>query len=503
MLDWVNFGQVSAERDSLLREYFYDTGILEKVTGSPFHFLVLGRKGAGKTAVFRRFDKDFDKYLSMNDCSIALSLENYDWNVHQLLSNPHKADALAYIESWKFVIFIEVLAVIEELKLGNKDTRKLSRLVSTIYGSPTPSFREVIGAKLFRLSKLRLPGGSVSLDEDAFSQLAVSGGEVEFSDIKNDSDLRDKLSTNVGSLVRYIEKGLESFFKSREGRIFVSFDRLDEAWVEGSVDAMKPLLSGLVGAAESITQNFNDTIRPIVFLREDIFDSLDVNDKNKLRSDCGELLAWSNDGLNRMILERVNYFAKEAGAAEVQHVNDLFNKEKMRQQRRPFDYLVLRTMMRPRDLIKFLQLTVENMKERRDDPFDDTEVDEHSLEVQSIYNAEQAYSDWLKDEVFDEWKTQYPEIEKLFDSIMSVGATVFSPEDFLGAIKKQGLSSDPLEVRGYLRFLYDNSIIGFKVGKSQLWKFKCFAASQAFQESEQYKVHDGLIRGLHLKEPRS
>ena len=74
MLNWIEFGQVAAERDELLSEYFFDTGILENVSKSKFQFLVLGRKGAGKTAVFRRFHEDYDKYLDVGDCSAALSL---------------------------------------------------------------------------------------------------------------------------------------------------------------------------------------------------------------------------------------------------------------------------------------------------------------------------------------------------------------------------------------------------------------------------------------------
>ena len=53
-----------------------------------------------------------------------------------------------------------------------------------------------------------------------------------------------------------------------------------------------------------------------------------------------------------------------------------------------------------------------------------------------------------------------------------------------------------------LRFLFDNSVIGFKVGQSAIWKFKCVYPSQGFVESDTYHVHDGLVRGLGLKEPR-
>ena len=35
ILDWINVGKVSAERDDLLSQYFYDNGVLKTVVGSP------------------------------------------------------------------------------------------------------------------------------------------------------------------------------------------------------------------------------------------------------------------------------------------------------------------------------------------------------------------------------------------------------------------------------------------------------------------------------------
>lgn len=58
VLDWINFGKVSAERDDFLSSYFYDNGVLHAVSASPTSFLVLGRKGAGKTAIFRYFTEN-------------------------------------------------------------------------------------------------------------------------------------------------------------------------------------------------------------------------------------------------------------------------------------------------------------------------------------------------------------------------------------------------------------------------------------------------------------
>lgn len=503
MIDWIQFGQVAAERDALLKEYFFDSGVLERVIGSDYHFLVLGRKGAGKTAVFRQFDDDYEKYLLARDCSIALSLNNYDWAIHELLSNPQKAPALSFIESWKYYILVSAVLALEASDFSSSHTKKMKKILDRIYGSPAPSFSEVVGKRLLQLSRLKLPSAGMSFDEGDFSGLEANGGEVEFSSIKADQGLASILTDNISNLVRFLESGLEAHFRQELGRVFVVFDRIDEAWVVGNVSQIRLMISGLVGAGEAVTQKFVGRLRPIIFLREDIFSELDINDRNKLRSDCGQLLAWQAQSLNRMIIERVNYFAKTRGLADFSDVNDLFDKDKMRQQRKPFDYLLLRTMMRPRDLIKFLDLVREEMIGRRGNPFEKEEVSESHLECEAIYNVEPSYSAWLREEIIDEWGSQLPEIRKILDALSMIGSTVFTSSEFAESLGKIGLDSSPMSVMERLRFLFDNSIIGFKVGKSQQWRFKCFMQTQGFIDSEQYKVHDGLIRALNLKEPRS
>jgi len=99
--------------------------------------------------------------------------------------------------------------------------------------------------------------------------------------------------------------------------------------------------------------------------------------------------------------------------------------------------------------------------------------------------------------------TQYPVINGLFAAIQNNGKTNFTKEDLIAAISRTGTSHEKVEINSYLKFLFDNSIIGFRVGKSNQWRYKCFFPSQGFVESDLYKVHDGLHRGLNLTESRS
>lgn len=107
ILDWVSFGKVSAERDDLLVNYFFDNGVLSSVINSPSSFLVLGRKGAGKTAVFRHLRENRAAFIANKDILIPLSFEDYNWSIHSILTNENKAESMLYKQSWRFVILVE------------------------------------------------------------------------------------------------------------------------------------------------------------------------------------------------------------------------------------------------------------------------------------------------------------------------------------------------------------------------------------------------------------
>ena len=502
MIDWIDFGKVSAERDENLSEYFFENGVLQEVVKNRFNFLILGRKGAGKTAVFQHLSENPRKYLSAEDRLESLSLQDYSWDVHSLLAAEGKASSIAYIQSWKYIIYLLAVGKVAENEKVSGKMKAASKIVRRIYGSPAPSLGELVGQKIFQLTRLKLPSGAIGIEETDVESLSLEGGEITFSDIQRDPSLQATLNQSIERLTHIMESALDEHLEGN-GRFFVAFDRIDEAWDATSYEASQLIISGLIGACEYINLKFKGKLRPIVFLREDIFETIELNDKNKLKTDCGELLAWGKPGLTRLVLERVNFFARSSGQIEVSKVDDLFDRDQMRQQRAPFDHIMLRTMVRPRDFIRFLQLVKQDMIERRDNIFEEEEVNPERLECQSVYNVEAKYSEWLVDELKDEWRAQFPAINQLFEAIQSVGATNFGAEDLKAALTKIGAPCSDSELKSHLKFLYENSIIGFRVGKSNQWKFKCFFSSQGFIDSEVYKVHDGIHKGLNLTETRA
>jgi hypothetical protein len=506
ILDWIDVGKVSAERDANLSKYFYDNGILAQVIANPAAFLILGRKGAGKTAVFKYLTENPLQYIKSEDILVPLSLEDYNWKVHQLLESQESAASLAFKQSWRFVLLVEtVRAVAERARDRNtplpNQLKAAAMLLERLFDQPLPGLTVIIGRKLLGLSKLKLPKGGIDLSTGDVGSVEVAGGEVEFSEVEQSTDLRSALSSNIERVIDCLSNAVDEC-ESLGGNVYICFDRVDEAWDEVSVELSKRVIAGLIGAADSISHRYDGVVRPIIFLREDIFSVLPLNDANKLREDCGSLLKWDKASLEKLLLQRINYFGSLKSVSRVSSIDLLFEKKEMRQRTRPFSYLLKRSMMRPRDLISFMSRIIDTTKEKANDPFAAEDyIAKDCFETEVIYEAEPGYSEWLKEELFDEWKAQYPIIRDLLNAIQNLGSTNFRAEDLRKHINASSAAGNGKFIDA-LRFLFENSIIGFKTGASSIWKFKCFYPSQGFVESDEYHVHDGLVRALNLKEPR-
>lgn len=506
ILKWIDFGKVSAERDDLLSHYFFDNGVLKAVCESPTSFLVLGRKGAGKTALFRHLTENPREFIGDNALLVPLSFEDYNWSIHALLVNDNKAESLIYKQSWRFVILVETIKAValwfgKDGRMPPKQISVATKMLERLFDSPVPTIYQIVGRKLLSLSGFKLPKAGLDLEEGDLDSFRVEGGEVSFEQVQKDQSLRQHLSENIENLIDYLDKALVSS-RDQWPATYICFDRVDEAWDEVSYEASRKVIAGLVAASDSINSQYKGRLRPIVFLREDIFDSLSLNDANKLREDCGALLHWTKDSIASLILKRVNFFAQKNGQPTVTSLDALFDKTEMRQGARPSRYTLLRTMMRPRDLISLLNRTVDAMRDKANDPFADDEKVFEKIECDSVYEAEPGYSEWLKLEVLEEWKVQRPVIVSLLQALQNHGSTNFSLDSLSLELKKLSIQESSTETLENLRFLFENSVIGFRLGSSNEWRFKCFYPSQGFVEADEYRVHHGLVRALNLTETR-
>lgn len=493
IVDWLEVGEVSAERDNNLANYFYDAGVSKYIIENPKQYLLLGRKGAGKTAVFLHLSRKPEELFGNNDIVVGLSLQSYNWQAHQLLIDSQKEGGFQHRDSWRFVLAIEsIKGIVTHLnKNGEKippSILKASKTLERVFSKPVPSWINLFGEKLYSLGGFELPGLDAGEDN-----ISLSGGSISFEEIKEKQDLRTKMNRNIYALTNWLEACLNELPKKH--RVFLIFDRLDEAWTASFIDQSKTIISGLLHASEHTLEKFQGKIRPIIFLREDIFWSFDINDRNKFREDCSQSLRWNPESIEKLILTRINYYGEKAKKGNITSLQDLFQEKEMRSRTPPVKHLFNRTMCRPRDMVAFLRRTFQAAK-------DDALVNEDGtkLSTKAIYSAEPGYSEYLFDELSDEWRTQTPAFLDYLASIENLKYAIFQSTEYQTELKKKELSSDLAEYRKIARFLFENSILGITVGESKTWRYKCFYPNQGFDDAGFFKVHPGLIKRLGLIE---
>src|SRR2546428_4817806 len=103
LVDVRDFGSIAAENDRNLREYFVTTPVFDALLDQE-KYLVLGRKGMGKTALYRGLEdsRDPDTFVT------GLVFSDYPWKLHDHALNKNAAEAERHLNSWRFLALVEL-----------------------------------------------------------------------------------------------------------------------------------------------------------------------------------------------------------------------------------------------------------------------------------------------------------------------------------------------------------------------------------------------------------
>jgi len=218
-------------------------------------------------------------------------------------------------------------------------------------------------------------------------------------------------------------------------------------------------------------------------LRADIYDSLQFDDKDKHRP-LEESITWTSELLREMVNERL---------PDKVTVDELFEAGEMRGSIAPFNYIVKRTFLRPREVIQFLQECV------RRSPENSTEI-----RKDTIREAEEKYSVWKVEDVKQEYRRVHPSFENLLEALRQGFHRYDSIEEFEAHLRERVPNVvNELGLREAMKLLFDASVIGVRLGNAGTARFKCEDSDLALPASGGVYVHQSLYKGLNLREKRA
>jgi hypothetical protein len=470
-IELVNFGRVDAESETNLAEYFVDTGVFARLQSGRKQFVV-GRKGSGKTALFilatqERFKRSV----------IQLDFNNYAWESHKKIEESGLSAESVYTASWRFTL---LMAVCDHWrKTASRDiAREAESFYKRIYKNEQPGFLEFLFDRFRRVRRVDLPTVEGIFD--------LGGFELD------DPNVGPMLASSISQWSQIILDFVKANF-DREP-FTITLDRLDDGWDASEKSRM--LLVGVLKAAREFNQIFNRHGKPpavIVFLRSDIFNELQFNDKNKISADI-KYLDWTGDKLIDVIEARIG---KSLGCETKYSWKEVFSSAKMRQTASIDTYILKRTMGRPRDIIAFCI----NCQ-------DAARNESHSIvETSDVYKAEESYSKHIYDELDDEMHKQIPNARDILQTVRDMGKTRFSFQEWLQNCQRRSSSITEDEARQRLKILFNYSVVGVQKsgGNQGGTKFQFVYNDRLLEPNFEGDmiVHLSLKKHLSLKEPRS
>lgn len=328
----VDLGAPDAEADKKLADYFVQTPYVDVALGLK-RTLFLGRKGAGKSALFTQLPRLIANSVRIRTMVLNITPDQYAWGELLRYEEGGLLPEQAHANAWKFSIAVQIAVELTSLDYGVFDDvderqayERLKSFVSSNYQVKKPN--------IYDTARKILPG----IKNLNFSAFGFSFG----LGVKDGHQTHVHTPDFLNSIFCDIMRLCKNF------SVVVALDKLDDSW-DGS-DRAKSLIIGLLKASKNINDEYSDRslnsgINVLVFLRSDIYEGLRFDDKDKHRA-TEETITWTPDLLREMVDQRL---------PDGVTTNEIFESGDMRGSIAPFNYIVKRTFLRPREIIQFLQ----------------------------------------------------------------------------------------------------------------------------------------------------
>jgi len=476
-----DFGSIDAESDSKLLDYFIESPQLDALK-SYRKGIVIGRKGSGKTAIYR--------YLLhiKNSSSSALLFRDYPWKIHDKFVSQYASATESYINSWTFLFYIETIKVITKNidifpEMIKKEIRKCKKWLIKNWGSVSFSHKESLFPKKRKYS--------FSFNPSIFGNSLGS--------ISNDFFDETKAGQTISEINKKLDDIICKILASTDYPVYLLFDELDLAYSSDDPNYFNRLI-GLLSACYRMFNNPDKKIRVILFLRADIFEQLKFQDKSKIEDNMIISLNWEADdplaefSLKQLIAKRIQVNISSLSDNFERNWNEVVELSNMGRNQQKWNFIIERTFDRPRDVIKFLNLSLDRAKTRLNS--DPKSIDKISND--DIHAIRKDYSIYLFKELEDEVLAKYKDFPKYMDILRDIHDNTFSRASFLVSYDKIKTSYGLEESEAIIiERLFEFGIIGFlKSGGGGGGSEYCYCydvAKQSFNpKSETFKVHYGF-----------
>lgn len=412
----LSIGAPDAEADrDLLSACFVDHGALDLIRDSGNHAsVVVGRTGQGKSAILFQLGEIEDNAIEIKPLELAFRfVENS--TVIRFFEDAGVNLNLFYRLLWRHVLVTELI----KKRFNLHDQGALDRWIDSIsirlkkdsVKARSISYLRKWGENFWQETEVRLTEVTKKIESELSASLEGStalaklkaGGKEVLTDaeraevVSRGSSVVSKIQ--IADLNRVMQVLAEEAFKDQQSRYYVCIDSLDEDWV--SHKAKIRLIRALIEEVRTFRSELKHA-KIIVALRQDLIEKVfELTRDGGFQEEKYEIyyarLGWSRQDLIELLRLRVGEVFRRKYTNKRVGLEDVFPK--IRGSESPFDYMLDRTLLRPRDLIAFANECF-RVAERRP-----------RISWAAILEAESSYSRKRKNALIDEWMNSLPSVK--------------------------------------------------------------------------------------------
>lgn len=462
-------GDVRAEQDhAMLDVAFYDWQDYKILFEAEDRFVVVGRRGTGKSALTYKLKKE---WIEKKTFVIVIAPEEEDVIGLRAAASRY-GSSLSRIRAaiktgWRYALVMEIA---DRLESYYKTQRTI---IDSPLHAPLRAWRSLGDNIIARLKR-------------TLNQSIVEGEAPE----ESISELAQRLKVND------LTAQLDSILQSLTKKVMVLVDRLDEGYESDDIGI--GIVNGILYGSEELKHRIGN-VRTILFLRDNIFRAIQELDQDFTRNVEGSVLRlhWDVQELFYLVCRRIKTARNLNIESDVKIWNSVTANEL--HGREGFNRCLKLTLYRPRDLISLMNTAFYNaLKQER------TTIVPADIEASARHISELRFDDLRK-----EYSSVFPGIVDVTRAIGSQGATIDVQRareiinqlaaDIQNPVAYQHLKilSTPDEV---LKALYGIGFIGItdKATGNTLFSHDGKKSEHSFDDSTNFLVHPCYWQALGI-----
>ena len=388
--------------------------------------ILLGRTGTGKSAIMHAVQGQKDVHIRSLDLEALFFQHVSNSNTFKFFTGLDANLDIIFALLWKHVLLVEAVKLyfanrpaldfaLGKTRIQQKSLKNyIDKWDSDFWSDTEEVMQEMVLKFETELSS------KAGIDLKNLIALGYEGAHKvsEEQKTKITKNIQDVVNTSLASSLHAAISDLNELTKNKHQKYYLTLDELDEDWV--AVELKYKLIRALFEAIKKFRKVRR--VKILIALRTDLYERSIKNTSSRgyqTEKYSGFLvpLNWSRDELFSLVEKRLQELFKwKYTPTKAVKFYDVF-PPKIRGKTASFEYLIERTLMRPRDLIEFVNLILEHNAGQVIDINSTTS----KVSSKSVAFVEGTYSSNRRTAVIEEWApTMHPQIQPAMELVQNL-----------------------------------------------------------------------------------